>query len=158
MYVRGRKYKVRRGWLCMWIVDNAKTALYVYIKHKPYVYKCGNNNNIHMYKQNKYNIRYIHTYIQYCVHVCINIQHIVHTSVCNRKLTNFSSTGNESNSLIVPKSSPVATALPEEDTCVVFMSALSAFFGQIPSTSSPRILQIELRMGFMLNWEWECIS
>ena len=55
-------------------------------------------------------------------------------------LTNFSVIGKWSNSLTQPKSSPVTTAVPEWLRWAVFTSALSAFLGQIPITSSPSTL------------------
>lgn len=63
------------------------------------------------------------------------------------KLTNFSVQG-KSKSLTNPRSSPVATFRPAWDTQAQITSALSAFLGQIPKTSSPRMLQRQKKSSF----------
>ena len=62
-------------------------------------------------------------------------------------LTHFSETGKWSKSFRQPKSSPVARAVPELLRWAVLTSALSAFLGQIPTTSSPSTLQEGGREG-----------
>lgn len=62
------------------------------------------------------------------------------------KLTNFSVQG-KSNSLTNPKSSPVTMFRPPWDTHAQLTSALSAFRGQIPKTSSPRMLKKRRQKG-----------
>lgn len=62
-------------------------------------------------------------------------------SIVEKPLTNFSGIGKWSNSFTHPKSSPVATAVPEWLRWAVLTSALSAFLGHIPNTSFPRTLQ-----------------
>lgn len=55
-------------------------------------------------------------------------------------LTNFSEQG-KSKSLMSPKSSPVTRLQPVWETQAQLTSALSAFRGQTPRTSSPRMLE-----------------
>ena len=68
------------------------------------------------------------------------------TSVQRARLTNFSLAGNW-NSLTSPWSSPVAKARLVFDKCAQFTSALSAFFGHIPTTSSPSTLKTKVRVA-----------
>lgn len=62
-------------------------------------------------------------------------------------LTNFSGHG-KSNSLTMPKSSPVTRLIPEWETQAQFTSAFSACLDQIPITSSPRTLKQKSKRFF----------
>lgn len=65
--------------------------------------------------------------------------------IIKQPLTNFSVHG-KSNSFTRPKSSPVTIFRPAWVTQAQLTSALSAFRGQIPMTSSPRMLfQIQVK-------------
>lgn len=65
---------------------------------------------------------------------------LIHTKDLFYWLTNFSEQG-KSKSLMRPKSSPVTRLQPAWETQAQLTSALSAFRGQTPRTSSPRMLE-----------------
>ncbi len=79
------------------------------------------------------------------LHCNANITHMHSKPLCSYILTKlrtyFSVRGKPLKSLTQPQSSPVATAFPLWLTWAVFTSALSAFLGQIPTTSQPSTLQ-----------------